>query len=284
MTLPRRSSGYASGLTARAATVTDDLMTDACEPGTAQPVAAYYDRLADVYGTGAYFAARRAAVMHCVADELRAARRVLDLGCGNGAFLSDLAHAAGGPVVGMDLSGRMVAAAHRRAAGTAAIVRGDALALPFRARAFDFVFMSHVLLVVGDLAACLRAVTGVLDRGGVLVATVGACGWPALLRELLGGDGIMELEAIFGGIRPSGRRDEPAAVDSACALAGLRPAWRTARFVVSGEALEEWIHVRWLSIADAAVRERAERILAALRPRLAGQTAEATETLLIARR
>ena len=47
-------------------------------------VAAYYDRLAPVYGAGAYFQARRRAVLAAIRSDIAAARRLLDLGCGNG--------------------------------------------------------------------------------------------------------------------------------------------------------------------------------------------------------
>jgi hypothetical protein len=48
--------------------------------------------------------------------------------------------------------------------------------------------------------------------------------------------------------------------------------------------LEVWVHIRWLSIVNEAVRHRAERWLATIRVRLADCIVGLTETLLIARK
>ncbi len=249
----------------------------------ASPLAAYYDRLSGVYGAGEYFAARRAAVLGGIAAELAPARVVLDLGCGNGAFLPELAAApeVGRAVIGMDLSAAMLAAAHERVGGRADLVHGDALAMPFRAAAFDLVLMSHVLLLISDVGACIADVARVLRSRGVLIATVGASGWPKALREAFGGTFIRELEAVFGTVRPRERRDDEDGLTGACQRSGLRPAWRTVAFRVSWPAVEEWLRLRWLSIAEDAVRTRAEEWLASASG-LAGTSLDVDETLLVA--
>lgn len=246
-------------------------------------VAAYYDRLASVYGDGAYAGARRATVLASVADEVGEARVVLDLGCGNGAFLTALAAPrTGRRVVGMDLSVKMLHAAQRRGVGSVDLVRADAGALPCRAGAFDLVFMSHVLLLVADLDACLTGVERVLRPGGVLIATVGASGWPDVIRRLLGAQRVRALEAAFGAVSVGARRDDPTAVAAACQRCGLRPTWRRADFAASWPALEEWVRVRWLSIVDDALRLQADRWLASIRPRAAAGTIPMAETVLVA--
>ncbi len=65
--------------------------------------------------------------------------RILDLGCGTGQFLPDLA-TAGKVVVGLDRSPAMLRRARGRAAKTGVhLVRGDARALPFREGTFTTV-------------------------------------------------------------------------------------------------------------------------------------------------
>ena len=68
-------------------------------------VAEFFDSFAAIYGKGRYFELRRAAVFEILAPYLDKAARILDLGCGNGIYLVELAkldrpHRP----VGMDLS------------------------------------------------------------------------------------------------------------------------------------------------------------------------------------
>jgi SAM-dependent methyltransferase len=66
--------------------------------------------------------------------------RTLDLGCGTG-FVTQRLEATS--LVGLDQSRSMLTLARARLP-KARLVRGDGLALPFRAASFDRVFMSHV--------------------------------------------------------------------------------------------------------------------------------------------
>jgi SAM-dependent methyltransferase len=184
--------------------------------------------------------------------------------------------------VGMDLSVEMLHAAQQRGFQSVDLVRADASALPCRAGAFDLVFMSHVLLLIADLDVCLAGVERVLRPGGVLIATVGASGWPEIIRRLLGAERIHELEAAFGSVSVGARRDEPTAVAAACQRSGLQPTWRQADFAVSWPALEEWVRVRWLSIVDEALRVRADRWLVSIRSRAGAGMLQMAETLLVA--
>jgi ubiquinone/menaquinone biosynthesis C-methylase UbiE len=96
--------------------------------------------------------------------------RVLEIGPGTGHGLAALAGAAGpsGKVAGIDLSARMLGRARRRvtrAGDTAEVIfiQGDAHRLPVAAGAFDAVFMSFVLELIGTqripqvLGECRRA-------------------------------------------------------------------------------------------------------------------------------
>jgi SAM-dependent methyltransferase len=247
-------------------------------------VAAYYDRLAPVYGAGALFAARRAAVVALMAGDLAAAHRVLDLGCGNGVFGSEfLARSPQALVVGADLSSEMLAAAQRRLGGRAPVLRADAGALPFRAGSFDLVFMSHVLLLVPDIERCVTEVSNLLAAGGKLVATVGAGAWRSTLGAILDPEEVQQLEALFGVCHMRVSDDEGRA-DAACRAVGLRAEVKHAPFSVDWNGVEEWIRIRWLTMLDEPLRTQAESWVAALRSRAAGHALQFAETVLIATR
>jgi SAM-dependent methyltransferase len=116
-----------------------------------------------------------------MAEEIRIARlllglgegdKVLDLACGPGNFSRGFARAVGprGIVVGMDASQTMLerAAAERRRAGVEnlALVRGDALDLPFGDSAFDAVCCFAALHLFADPFEALDEMRRVLAPGG----------------------------------------------------------------------------------------------------------------------
>jgi ubiquinone/menaquinone biosynthesis C-methylase UbiE len=242
----------------------------------------YFDRLAPVYGEGTFFAARRAAVLAVIRAEAAGAGAVCDLGCGNGAFLVELAAGTPAPhVVGVDLSREMLAAARRRVPA-ARLVEADAAALPFAAHRFDLVFMSHVLQLVAEVAACVSDVARCLAPGGHLIATVGTTGWRDLLARFAPED-AQEFAAVIGSVRRRSEPDEQARVDAAARDAGLQPTWQRVPFTATWPALEEWFRLRWLTVLDEPRRTAAAQWLERLRPRAAGLTLELAENLLIAR-
>lgn len=248
-------------------------------------VTAYYDRLAPVYGDGEYFEARRAAVLRVVATEIARVGAVLDLGCGNGAYMPQLAACASGAlVIGADLSPAMLTTARQRLGARTPLVRADAVTLPFRAGSFDLVFMSHVLLLVGDIERCVAEVANSLTAGGFLIATAGSTGWGDTMREFLGAEQLQQLEGFLPPVGCHMVVDDDARATAACAHSGLQPEWRSAAFCVSWPALEAWVRMRWLSIAEDALREDAERWFAQLRERASGRTLQFTERLLVAQK
>lgn len=95
-----------------------------------------------------------------------AARRVLDLACGDGELLALLGRRA----VGIDSSAGEVRAA--RARGVCA-VQARAQALPFAAAGFDAVTCHLALMLMPDLDAVAAEIARVLAPGGVLAAVVG---------------------------------------------------------------------------------------------------------------
>jgi SAM-dependent methyltransferase len=98
----------------------------------------------------------------------RAGARLLDVGCGNGAFLRAM-RAAGWEVSGIDPDPAAVAAA--RAAGLD-VREGELTAAAYEPGSFDAVTLSQVVEHLRDPAAVLRLCFGLLRPGGVVhVAT-----------------------------------------------------------------------------------------------------------------
>ena len=98
---------------------------------------------------------------------LARAQCVLEVGCGSGAILAGLSTPAA--VHGLDLEpGRLVEA--RLHAPGAALVRGNALLLPYPSGAFDIVFCHFLLLWVRDPLQTLREMKRVTRPGGNILA------------------------------------------------------------------------------------------------------------------
>jgi ubiquinone/menaquinone biosynthesis C-methylase UbiE len=96
----------------------------------------------------------------------RDARRVLDLGCGEGALSAAVRRACGDAeplIVGLDASATMLLAA------PPPVVLADATVIPFRDNAFDAVVAINVLDHLPDPLPALRAAHWVLRPGGVLI-------------------------------------------------------------------------------------------------------------------
>ena len=94
---------------------------------------------------------------------------MLDLGCGTGLAVQHLA-TFGGPVTGVDLSGRMLAEAAKRGLYQA-LVKAEALAyLQEQPARHDLVFAADVLTYSGDLEPVFAAVARTLRTGGIFAA------------------------------------------------------------------------------------------------------------------
>jgi SAM-dependent methyltransferase len=118
-------------------------------------------------------------------------RRVLEVGCGTGAFAERMLRELAADVLALDLSPRMVELARGR--GVEALV-GTAEVLPFRGEEFDCVVANWVLHHVPDLDGGLAEIARVLRPGWrFLAATFGE--EDALeLWELLGEPTVGQLE------------------------------------------------------------------------------------------
>jgi SAM-dependent methyltransferase len=107
-------------------------------------------------------------ILPLAAAHLAGARRVLDLGCGEGQIARLAADGGAERVVGIDGSAAQVEEAARRAGGPR-YLRGRAERLPFPAGSFDAVVTCLVLEHLADLDAALDEVARVLAPGGRFV-------------------------------------------------------------------------------------------------------------------
>jgi len=96
--------------------------------------------------------------------------RVLDLGCGDGAFAAALVE-AGAVVTMADIAREALRRARGRAPGADAVVLDEGAPLPFAEDAFDVVWAGETLEHVADVVGLLAEVRRVLRWGGTLVAT-----------------------------------------------------------------------------------------------------------------
>lgn len=98
---------------------------------------------------------------------MRDAQRVLDVGCGTGAILSELFTPAS--LHGLDLDPAALAEC-RVHAPAVSLTRGDALALPYPDGFFDIVYCHFLLLWVNDPLQAALEMKRVTRRGGYIMA------------------------------------------------------------------------------------------------------------------
>jgi ubiquinone/menaquinone biosynthesis C-methylase UbiE len=104
-------------------------------------------------------------ILPMAADHLRGARRVLDVGAGEGQVARLAARTGAGVVVGVDPTAAQVAVARERAGGPA-YARAGAGALPFPDGSFDAVVACLVFEHIREVDAALHEVGRVLAPGG----------------------------------------------------------------------------------------------------------------------
>ena len=107
----------------------------------------------------------------------KARERILDIGCGNGALALAIAGLVGsdGSVVGLDISGPMLANARRRADSTGAVnvsfEKGDAQIHPIAEQNFDAVVSRFGVMFFEDPVAAFSNLHRALKPGGRLAFT-----------------------------------------------------------------------------------------------------------------
>lgn len=112
--------------------------------------------------------ARRRAVVEGLAP--KPGEAVLDIGCGGGHLVRDLAQAIGpdGRAAGIEMSPDQLAAAKQTCAGISniALHEGDATALPFEDNSFDAAATIQTFEYIPDVNAALRETARILKPGG----------------------------------------------------------------------------------------------------------------------
>lgn len=98
------------------------------------------------------------------------ARRILELGCGDGLLLSMLPDRER---TGLDLNQAELDVARGRLGDSVRLVRGSAQALPFEDAGFDAVISHMALMIMEDLPTVITEMARVLAPGGVMAHVVG---------------------------------------------------------------------------------------------------------------
>lgn len=114
--------------------------------------------------------------------ELGGTEIVVDVGCGNRAYLAELRRSGHrGPVLGLDLSEGMA----RRSRGHAPTAMADAQALPLAAGRVDVVLSMHMLYHVPDVALAVSELRRVLRPGGTAMVATNGPGHAAEAKQIL---------------------------------------------------------------------------------------------------
>jgi demethylmenaquinone methyltransferase/2-methoxy-6-polyprenyl-1,4-benzoquinol methylase len=137
-----------------------------------------FDRAAGYYdATRGFTPEGERAMVDLLTGELRGRGRVLEIGVGTGQVALPL-HAAGIPLVGMDLARPMMDRLVEKAGGWSPfpLVQGDATRLPFANGGFGAAYLRWVLHLIPDWRAALTESVRVTGRGGVLLILLGSAG------------------------------------------------------------------------------------------------------------
>ena len=256
--------------------------------GDRRRTAEYFTRLASTYGDGRYYRLRRRAVVDAITAEIRDARAVLDLGCGNGNYLSEFAKLRGAyRLVGVDLTCDMLLEARDRAPAVNAFARADVTALPIDDEAFDIVFCSHVLPFIPELETAVGEISRCLSANGLLIATLpGDSIVRAEIERLLGAERYEQFaRLVFRRARRSVEtHSENERYRATFERIGLRFEQRDAPFTITWQDVDEWIRIRWFPVMEPSDHRIAEQLLAEVAASAGNRTLALVEPLVIGRK
>jgi SAM-dependent methyltransferase len=246
-------------------------------------------RSPDIFGRLAqsdFYLRRRNAVVNAIAEEIVHARRILDLGCGNGRYLYDFRQLSPHAIaIGTDLTAEMLEEARVRNGPRTLLARADVTAAPFRDGTLDVIFASHVFQFVANKDAAMRDLARCLSPGGTIILTVGGSGIREALRDFATAE---QWSQLAGAAFPSRRRIVAAENEDphreAMSRASLAIETRDVSFPVTWNGIVEWIDLRWSPFMDAEQRAIASRILEEMAPQLSARRFDLTERLLIGTR
>jgi ubiquinone/menaquinone biosynthesis C-methylase UbiE len=97
------------------------------------------------------------------------AQKILEVGCGTGALLSEFPSFSKAGIFGLDIV-MDAARQSQRNAQTALITCGDGIALPYPDQTFDIVFCHFLLLWVKSPVDIMKEMKRVVQRGGAIIA------------------------------------------------------------------------------------------------------------------
>lgn len=106
--------------------------------------------------------------------ELKTKKNILDIGCGTGAIITDIASLTTGHITGIDIDGKRLEQAKTVTSPISHItlVEADALYLPFKDETFDLVVFSVVLMYLKDKQRAVTEMARVTKKNGTVLATM----------------------------------------------------------------------------------------------------------------
>ncbi len=106
--------------------------------------------------------------------ELKTKKNILDIGCGTGAIITDIASLTDGRITGIDIDKRKLEQARKAASHISRItfVEADAMNLPFKDETFDLVVSSVVLMYIKDKQKAVTEMVRVTQKNGIVLATM----------------------------------------------------------------------------------------------------------------
>ncbi len=116
-----------------------------------------------------FFYRRRAQVTMAMLDP-RPYESILDIGCGSGFYLQEIAR-AGCRAIGLDVSLQYLLQSSRRLGPSVQLIAGDAACIPIRDNTIDKVLITEVIEHVPSYLDVIREVQRVLKTGGRAIFT-----------------------------------------------------------------------------------------------------------------